>query len=151
MNNEKKWLVSHAQGPGRGAHGHRCSGCYSGALRSHPWSLRHLSRLQPGFHHDRRCGNGSRSLSLLRRLVRGPPQQVIGREDVAIIGYWWKALLWMIGIPLLILGILVSWCASVVDGFGQLAPGGYLSAFVGFLVCLAAFIVTSDWFHKRMR
>lgn len=53
--------------------------------------------------------------------------------------FWWRALLSMFGIPLLILGILASIYGGIDEGAGLIVMGGYLAALVGFLLCSVAF------------
>jgi hypothetical protein len=66
---------------------------------------------------------------------------VVNKEEVTDKGSVWKALLWMFGIPFLILGTSLGYYASHGDeGAGFVAQGGYVTAFVGILLCSIAFI-----------
>jgi len=71
-----------------------------------------------------------------------------------------KAALWLIGIPLVVLGIFgvngsfhhevsALWLNDEAP-FNVSYVGGYLATFVGVLMCGAAFMIAlSDWYQKK--
>ncbi len=52
----------------------------------------------------------------------------------------WRLFCWIVGLPLLALGILLGLYAGIDEGAGMVKLGAYLAAFIGFLLCSIAFI-----------
>jgi hypothetical protein len=84
----------------------------------------------------------------------------VGKEEVADMHKSLKLALWLVGIPLVVLGIFevngsfhyevsALWLNDEAP-FNVSYVGGYLAAFVGVLMCGAAFMTAlSDWYQKK--